>query len=73
MDGSGGRIDKIINSNMLNPIDSQIRNLLKSGLKILEQQLDSDIYTYYGPIDDSIIPVIKHTIENIAIEKSILV
>lgn len=57
------------NSNMLNPIDNQIRNLLKSGLETLEQQLDSDIYTYYGPIEDSIIPVIKHTIEQIAIEK----
>jgi len=57
------------NSNMLNPIDNQIRNLLKSGLEKLEQQLDSDIYTYYGPIEDSIIPVIKHTIEQIAIEK----
>lgn len=54
---------------MLNPIDNQIRNLLKSGLEKLEQQLDSDIYTYYGPIEDSIIPVIKHTIEQIAIEK----
>lgn len=65
----GGHIDKIINSNMLNPIDNQIRNLLKSGLETLEQQLDSDIYTYYGPIEDSIIPIIKHTIENIALEK----
>lgn len=69
MKESSGRIDKIINSNMLNPIDNQIRNLLKSGLETLEQQLDSDIYTYYGPIEDSIIPVIKHTIENIALEK----
>ena len=54
---------------MLNPIDNQIRNLLKSGLETLEQQLDSDIYTYYGPIDDSIVPLIKHTIEQIAKEK----
>lgn len=69
MKESCGRIDKIINSNMLNPIDNQIRNLLKSGLEALEQQLDSDIYTYYGPIDDSIVPLIKHTIEQIAKEK----
>ncbi len=58
-----------ISSNMLNPVDNQIRDLLKSGLETLERQLDSDIYTYYGPIEDSIVPVIKHTIEQIASEK----
>lgn len=69
MEGSSRHTNQIINSNMLNPIDNQIRNLLKSGLETLEQQLDSDIYTYYGPIDDSIVPLIKHTIEQIAKEK----
>lgn len=69
MEGSSRHTNQIINSNMLNPIDNQIRNLLKSGLETLEQQLDSDIYTYYGPIDDSIVPLIKHTIEQIALEK----
>ncbi len=47
-----------ISSNMLNPVDNQIRDLLKSGLETLERQLDSDIYTYYGPIEDSIVPEI---------------
>ena len=69
MEGSSRHTNQIINSNMLNPIDNQIRNLLKSGLETLEQQLDSDIYTYYGPIDDSIVPLIKHTFEQIAKEK----
>ena len=69
MEGSSRHTNQIINSNMLNLIDNQIRNLLKSGLETLEQQLDSDIYTYYGPIDDSIVPLIKHTIEQIAKEK----
>ena len=43
MEGSSRHTNQIINSNMLNPIDNQIRNLLKSGLETLEQQLDSDI------------------------------
>lgn len=61
--------NRIINYSMLNPIDNEIRSLLKSRLEVLEKQLNSDIFTYYGPIDDSVVPFIKHTIEQIALEK----
>lgn len=54
---------------MKNPVDKEIQSLLNQRLSQLEDHLDSDIFTYYGPIDDSIVPIIKNVIEDIALEK----
>lgn len=69
MRGSSGNIIPVIKSNMKNPVDKEIQSLLNQRLSQLEDHLDSDIFTYYGPIDDSIVPIIKNVIEDIALEK----
>ena len=51
------------------PIDLEICTLLNERLKLIEDKLNSDVFTYYGPIDDGLVPFVKKIIEDIASEE----
>lgn len=54
---------------MKTTVDSEIQNLLKQRLEVIEKHLNSDVFVYYGPIEDHIVPHIKQIIEGIALDR----